>query len=298
MVTWQGNAPRSWPHRQPSSSMPQDPIAGEQDLDASEALHETDARVEQAEAALAPGKPPLEQRAAGRLRADQLIVEAILEEGLHRTRHLELEDALIRYAVPVLRQLLSDGRIVSKATQLGRPPGCSEAWLDFTKAELDEFARDMVADALPVFTKAVFEQRRWSPDRGASLKTYFVNACILQFPRLYRDWLGQRQAVWPAGLEIDPGGDSLASDPAITVALRDEASRMLRNIPDEKIKEVLILRGAGYTAEEAAQLAGLTPKAAESKLARIRKNLKGERDSTEPADSRQQDTTQGGRWAK
>jgi DNA-directed RNA polymerase specialized sigma24 family protein len=271
--------------------------AREQDLDANEALHDTDDRVEQAEAALAPGEPRPEYGAADRLLADQLVVEAILEEGLHGPRHQALEDVLIRYAVPVLQHLLADGRIVSKATRLGRPPGGSEAWLDFTTADREEFARDMVADALPVFTKAVFEEQRWSPGRGASLKTYFVNACILQFPRLYREWLDQRRTVRPAGLEIDLNGDP-ARDPAITVALRDEVTRMLGKIADRQIQEVLVLRGAGYTAEDAARQAGLTPKAAESRLARIRKGLKDERASTEPPDSRRRDTTQGGRWAQ
>jgi hypothetical protein len=297
MVTWQGNTPRSWPHRQRRSSTSAGDPAREQDLDAREALQDTGDRVEQAEAALAPGEPRREHAAADRLLADQLVVEAILEEVLHGPRHQALEDMLIRYAVPVLRQLLKDGRIVSKATRLGRPPGCSETWLDFTEADREEFARDMVADALPVFTKAVFEERLWTPDRRASLKTYFVNACILQFPRLFREWLDQRRAVRPSGLELDPGGGDPALDPAITVALRDEVDRMLAKIADRQVREVLILRGAGYTAEDAARQVGLTPKAAEGRLARIRKGLKDQQASTEPPDNGR-DTTQGGRWAR
>ena len=147
-------------------------------------------------------------------------------------------------------------------------------------------------------TKAVFEERRWTPDRRASLKTYFVNACILQFPRLYREWLDQRKAVRPAGLEIDPDSGDSALDPAITVVLRDEVTRMLAKIADPQVREVLVLRGVGYTAEDAARQAGLTPKAAEGRLARIRKDLKNQRASTESPDKGRRDTTQGGRWAQ
>ncbi len=298
MVTWQGNAQHPWPHRRRSSSMSAGVTGREQGLDADEALHDTDDRVERAESALVPGEPRPEHGAADRLLADQLVVQAILEEGLHGPRHQALEEALIRYAVPVLQQFLADGRIVNKATRLGRPPGGSEAWLDFTKADREEFACDMVADALPAFTKAVFEERRWSPDRRASLKTYFVNACVLQFPRLYGKWLDQRRTVRPGGLEIDMSGGDSASDPANTVALRDETARMLEKITDRKIREVLVLRASGYTAEDAARQVGLTPKAAESRLARIRVALRDERDSTAPPDCGRRDTSQGGRWVQ
>ena len=81
----------------------------------------------------------------------------------------------------------------------------------------------------------------------------------------------------------------------ITVALWDEAHRMLSRIKDEQLREVLVLRSVGWTAEDAAQQAGLTAKAAEGRLARIRKSLKDERAGTEPHATRRPDTTQGGR---
>ena len=143
-----------------------------------------------------------ERMRAERRRFDQLLVEAVLEEGIGGPRHRALEDQLIRYAVRVLRHLLANGQLVSKATRLGRPPVPADAWLDFTDDDRQEFAQDMVATALPGFTRAVFEQRRWTPDRGASLTTYFVNACILQFARLQARWLGDRQAIRPSGLGL------------------------------------------------------------------------------------------------
>jgi DNA-directed RNA polymerase specialized sigma24 family protein len=57
----------------------------------------------------------------------------------------------------------------------------------------------------------------------------------------------------------------------------------------------VVLRGAGYTAKDAAEQVGLTLKAAESRLARLRKNLREERASPEPRTSKRSDTTPGGR---
>jgi DNA-directed RNA polymerase specialized sigma24 family protein len=303
MVTPTAIGPSSWPHNRPRSSMRAGGAVRKQNLDANETLDadetldDTDARVELAEAVLAAGAPRPERSAADRLLADQLVVKAIIEEGLNGPRHRELEEVLIRYAVPALRNLLAGGAIVGKAARLGRPLGGAAAWLDFTETDREEFARDMVADALPVFTKAVFEEQRWSPAGGASLKTYFVNGCTLQFPALYRKWKAQRRMVLPVGLQIGLSGDDPVLDPADVAVRRDEAARMLEMIPDPQIREYVALRADDHTAEEAARQVGLTLKAAEGRLARIRKKLRAERGSTKPPGSEQRDADarQGGR---
>jgi DNA-directed RNA polymerase specialized sigma24 family protein len=308
MVTWQGSAPR-WrsPARARSPERAGSPASEQSDRSEQETLRDADGLVDKAEAALDPaGKDGPEtdglvdeveakRLRAERLRADQMLVEAVLEQGIGGSRHRALEDALIRYAVPVLKHVLSDGQIVSKATKFGRPPVPPDAWLDFTDDERQEFAHEMVANALPVFTKAVFEERRWTPRRGASLKTYFVNACILQFARLQEQWLNHRRAVRPTGLEIDPDAFAPVPDLAVTVSIQDEVSRLLSKVPDEKLREVLVLRGAGWNAEDAAQQAGLTPKAAEGRLARFRRGLKEERAGTEQQAGKRADAAQGGR---
>ena len=280
MVTWKQDPSHSW-QRQPDSSRTASGMSrDDQHFSSDEASDDSADLAQDAEASLAPaeveasGSP---DDAASRLQADRLIVEAILEQGLGGSRHRELEDELIRYAVPVLHQLLRDGRIISKSSKLRRSQGGSTAWTEFTKADREEFARDMVADAMPVFTRAVFVTRKWSADRtdgrAATLKTYFVNACALQFPALYRKWLKNR-LVQPAGLQPVAGYAGVVRDPSGTVDLHEEVIHLLRSIRDPKIREVLALRAVGYTAAEAAQRAGLTEKAAEGKLGRIRRALK------------------------
>lgn len=275
MVTWQGDVPRSQADRRRSPSVP----AGAGDEPG------------QAGTAPAPGEAGGDHDVVARRLADQLVVQAIFEEGLHGPRHQALEDMLIRYAVPVLRKLLADGRIVNRAARLGRGPGSPETLAELTDADREELVRDMVADALPVFTRAVFGDRNWTSARQASLKTYFVNACILQFTSLHRQWLDQRRAVRPAGLEIEAASTRPALDPAVTVALRDEVDRLLAGITDPQLREVLVLRGADYSAEDAAQQAGLTPKAAEGRLARLRQGLKRTCLDAYPPERMRQDTT-------
>ncbi len=283
MATWTQDPSHSRPGReQDPSPAPCDMPDGGRHSGSGEAPHNGADLAQLAEAQLAPSEIEVGEgpdTAAERLRADQLVVEAILEQGLGRSRHRELERELIRYAVPALCQLLRDGRIISMCAKLGRPLGDSMAWLEFTDADRDEFARDMVADAMPVFTKAVFVIRKWSTVRtdedgqAASLKTYFLNACALQFPALYRKWLRHRRAQ-PAGLQPDLYATAPVRDPSGAVDLHDEAVQLLKLIRDSKIRKMLGFRAIGYTAAEAAQRAGLTEKAAESKLGRIRRALR------------------------
>jgi hypothetical protein len=274
----QGRTRRSRSSRQGSSPASGSTPDGGQDPAEAEALRETLGLVQEAEDALAPGDPGQEQGdAAARLRADEFVVEAVLKEGLGGSKHRVLQDELCSYAVPVLQRLLADGRLMGKAARLGRPAGGPGTWLSFTADDRKEFALDMVGDALPVFNKAVFESRRWSPGQGASLKTYFVNACIMQFARLHARWLKDRQAVRLDDLEADSGIGSPAPDPADTVALRDEVHNMLANMKDSQLRETVILRAAGFTHDDAARRAGLTPRQAEGRLARFRAGLSGGR---------------------
>jgi hypothetical protein len=301
MVTWHGASPRSRSSassaRPSTSSSPG--MAGEENSDSSEeeALRDTEDIAAEAEGELAPGAAAdSEHQRAERLRRDQLMVDAVLEEGIGGPRHRYLEEELIVYAARVLRNLLADGRLVSKATKLLRPPVPADAWADFAEDDRAEFVQDMIATGLPQFNKVVFEDRRWSPGRGASLKTYFVNACILNFARLQAQWLDDKKAVRPVGLELDPSSFPSAPDPASAVIVQDEVSRLLRRIPDQQVQRVLVLRAAGYTAGDAAREAGLTIKAAEGRLGRIRKEiLRDEQAAREPHEGKRPDAAQGGR---
>lgn len=274
MATWRGNVPDPWPGEQQRSPQVREDALHENG-DSVEDLLETADLIGQAEAALAPAETTEASGSAEeRLHIDQLVVRAVLEQGLDGSRHRELQIKLIEYAVPVLKKLLVTGEIIAKCSKLNRWKGDADGLWEFTDRDRDELAHDMIAEAMPVFISAVFEERRWSPARGASLKTYFVNACIMQFSSLYRKWWENRRQVRPMGLQVDPDLSGGGVDPAVAVAAADEARRMLEGIKDPQVQRVLALRAIGYSADSAAREAGLTPKAAEGRMTRLRKGLR------------------------
>lgn len=229
--------------------------------------------IDQAEAALAPDVAGQESSSTERLAVDEHMVQAILDEGLGRRRHKYLETELIKYAAPVLKYLIYSRRIAIKCHRFGRTIDESFDLQTFNSYDVDDFIQEMMTNELPLFTKAVFVDRRWSPSGGASLKTYFVNGCVLQFPDIFRKWRrGQKR--YPAwGLSPDLGPPPRAPDPATSVANSDQVIRLLDKIPDQPLREVLVRRAVGYPAGEAAAQAGLSTKAAESRLSRLRRNL-------------------------
>jgi DNA-directed RNA polymerase specialized sigma24 family protein len=272
MVTSQGESPdTSSGSRQDPTCMPaSETMPGSNDGDSSWVPAGSIAR---AEATLAPGEAEQDDSAGKRLLADQRVVDAVLKEGLRGPRHQALEEDLIRYAIPVLKQLLATGQIRTKCHRLGRPVSESHQLQELAADDLDDFAQEMVARALPLFTEAVFEDRRWAPCGGAGLTTYFTNGCIMQFQGIYRLWRKDRRRTVPRGLDLDPDVPSSAPDPAISVANADQARQSLEEIADQSLREALAWRAVGYTAREAADRAGLTVKAAEGRLSRHRKSL-------------------------
>jgi DNA-directed RNA polymerase specialized sigma24 family protein len=227
----------------------------------------------QAEAALAPEEADQDGDAEQWLLADQLLVQAVVDQGLDGPRHQAFERELIQYAIPVLRRLVSSGQIVIRCHQLGRPLGGLNESHRFTSHDLDDFAQEMIVRALALYTKAVFVDRKWTPKGGASLSTYFINGCIRHFPDIYRKWLRHRMRHVLRGLDLDPDITSMAADPAAMAAEADQAARLLLQLPGKDLREVMALRAVGYTVREATAGSGMTPKSAEGRLARFRKNL-------------------------
>jgi hypothetical protein len=195
----------------------------------------------------------------------------VLAQGLGGRCHQELNDQLIRYALPTLRWLVRNGQIFAKCRLLGRPAPEAGCYREFTDDDREDFVADMIVNAIPVFTRAVFEERKWLPE-VTLLRTYFVNGCALQFPALYRRWLNDLRHVQPGGLVIEAGLRDPQPGVAARIVLRDEAARALAGIDDPQVRRYTMARAAGYSTSEAAALAGLTPKAAEGRLYRIRQH--------------------------
>ena len=214
-----------------------------------------------------------------RIVADAKVVALLAQDEFSGRRWDVFLERLVEYAFPIIRSWIASGRIFRQGAELSPhyPTGVaiSDLWDDDT---VDDLTQETLYYALPAFRRALMEGK-WEEGRGASLATYFVGMCILQFANAYKYRL-KRTDLQPrllgAGADLADEMDRLqasGADVAHAVVQRVFVEQFLQEMRDPQLRLVLLLRLQGYSYREAAERAGLTPKAAESRLARYRKNL-------------------------
>lgn len=96
---------------------------------------------------------------------------------------------LARYGIDVLSGWMRRGVIFARMTEKnlgGLPPPPDGAFLN--RDTVGELAGESVAAALKYFHDRALVGRAWDSTRGASLNTYFVGACLIQYANVYRYW--------------------------------------------------------------------------------------------------------------
>jgi hypothetical protein len=149
---------------------------------------------------------------------------------------------LAAYGYPVILAWLRRGTIWKHCADRGRALYPTDAEREILETQFDErldLALETVAEGLWFFRDRVLRASQWSFDGGATLTTYFVGACLLAFPNVFRRWRAAEQkwnrALY-AGNLTSPEGRTIAdlpgTDPAAIVAGRHAVTNELRSMPD------------------------------------------------------------------
>jgi DNA-directed RNA polymerase specialized sigma24 family protein len=208
---------------------------------------------------------------------DRYLFEVLVLDDLHNGKVRQVLDELMRDAYGILRALLDSGEIFSRSAHFGRPvERTSISWLDDEVAH--EITIEMLFSGLELARQALREGS-WRPNRGASLRTYFVNSCILCFPNAYRKAV-TRESRWNADpVDVSELNQFLGErnevrrGPATGARERDEVVRILAHVPVE-MRQVLWYLAEGYSANEIATQLGTSQRAVESKIYRFRAQLR------------------------
>ncbi len=166
------------------------------------------------------------QREAEELEASVLRRASDLDlVNLLRTNNFEgpdykyFENELGRYGLSVMRGWLSTGHIFKLIARQRRPLNPTARELEslaFESDMRDDLAVGTTAVTLPWFRKHALIEGGWNYEGGASIPTYFMGACVLQFPNelkrhrsARRDWtradLAHVQYDLERGHADDPG---------------------------------------------------------------------------------------------
>jgi hypothetical protein len=128
-----------------------------------------------------------------------------------------------------------------------------------------------VAESIALFRKKAMCAGAWDPQRGASLKTYFIGRCLLQFPRTYENWLrDERPLDTVADLKSLQHADPRPGPATFAEGRLMLAAPLWATPALVKVVKILALLEAGYGQAEVAQRLGLTTGAVESLLYRHR----------------------------
>lgn len=221
-----------------------------------------------------------EEEHLARLRADVDAVLTLQLSNFADAAWEPLANALVEYGFAVMRAWIATGRIFVELVRshsfakLAPPPS---GWLDADEAE--SLAGEVVTVALAAFKNDVLAKGVWKAEKGASLSTFFIGQCKLQFPNIYRKWF-EAECRFRRSPAVDPDGSRLhgraPDDPARLAAQEGQLADILGQMTP-RTAEVMIHKfvlGKSY-AEIAQEIEGIKDaKAAENLVSRERHKWK------------------------
>lgn len=203
------------------------------------------------------------------LEADAELIYKLMLGGYAGRDWDAFADVLARYAYPVILSWINKGTLVQRCFAKGlRAPRLFR----HKRADREDISRSIIAESIFVFRRDVLIPGRWNAGKGATLKTFFIGRCLMQYPNAYRDWRQQNVPPRVDEKELARQLELRTNLPATP----DQLAELHRRLPEVVKKEqspafVSALFAAGFSQEEIAAAAGLTTVAVQSKIKRLRK---------------------------
>ncbi|MGV9337009.1 hypothetical protein [Nocardia sp. NPDC003726] len=249
--------------------------------------HQRDHEGDRASSSQPPG--PVEQASAAQAAAEEKLFELLRAQGVQGPVWKTVIIALSEYATQVLDPWIWSGEIYSKLDEkmIGLKIGTTErAALTVNREYRQEIIAHTVVGALTKFREAMRAGKGWDPCRGAQLRTYFVTACLYEFPRVLEGDLRWRRTNQPVPVEYDDinelletGGRGMFRPHVDPIAAATDRLMITNYLATLTAPDQIIVRAVaeGYTHAEIAHLfpsLALTPKAIERRLYRVRQEAR------------------------
>lgn len=183
---------------------------------------------------------------------------------------------LSEYSFPVLQAWIRNGSIFARVESLTRLRVGGGSELASEPDAAGELAGLTLSVALCRFRSQLIDGTGWNERGGASMRSYFIGQCLMQFPNEYRKWAREcRSGAVASPVLLDDWSllPSSAPGPETVSDQRLTIHRYLKSAPT-RTRKALLYVAAGYTHQEIAAFIGTTPKAIEMLLRRFRKQLR------------------------
>lgn len=206
--------------------------------------------------------------AADRLRMDDVLVRHFRERGLAGPQWHEFLRGLFENGLKIVIGLVRSGAMFTRCDRHGHRLRQQVIPAD----EAEELASEAVFEGFMYFREQGLLGKQWSAEHGQPLQEYFVNACVLAFPNVYRRWQ-TRMNTWR---DVDLMDSLVGLDHVLTAetpedaVLAQQAANAVFAELSEDSRKLLFLQDQGYSHAEIADLTRLTPRAVEARLRRAR----------------------------
>lgn len=225
-----------------------------------------------------------------RLAGDRDLEAELRRDGFAGPNYIAFANEIARYGVAVIRGWIYRGQILAEVARKGFGALPPEPHPGAMVDDAEGLADETVVRALEAFRTKVLIPARWDSSKGASLRTFFIGQCLLQFSNVYRVWWNaeERNHVLPWEPPTDQTWDDFEGDvllPPSSAAdahteARDELRRAFGKIQDERARAAFYLHAIhGLTHQEIGEKLGITAKAVESAMARARVEVREGRKS-------------------
>ncbi|WP_326585421.1 hypothetical protein OG889_44980 [Streptomyces sp. NBC_00481] len=199
------------------------------------------------------------QESIDRRLSDQRILELLAREGFRGPRYDQFVDELVRYGISVLRGWMHSGFVFQLTADRGFGLNPHENDLEKLASDSDlreELANMTVACALPRFRQRALIDGGWTYEGGASITTYFMGACLYDFPNEFRRYrAGEERYRRALQRQQDfyevPVGHLSVSDEVIGNL---EVLRYLYEISDPRLQKAVALTIDGCSQEAIRQI--------------------------------------------
>lgn len=225
-----------------------------------------------------------------RLAGDRELADALRASG-YRGRDYDLfANEIAKYGWAVIRGWIYKGQIRGEVKRKGfgalEPEPRPGAMIE----DAESLADETVVLALRAFRDKVLVSGKWDPAKGASLRTFFVGQCLLQFSNVYKRWRREElrsyaepqappSAAWADDFE-ETASTPVAPDASEAAHVKEELRRAFGSIKDERVRSAFYLSVThGLTHAEIGKKLDMSAKAVESAIARARQQVRENRES-------------------
>ncbi|MFD0538783.1 hypothetical protein ACFQY7_38700 [Actinomadura luteofluorescens] len=227
-----------------------------------------------------PETKALTERAQHRAEQQRLVMD-MRTEGFRGPITTTWKAETVAYALAVMMSWTRTGQIVKECNARGRPIRLAEygpgRW---SREDRLELVGETVTRALQYFMTKVLAAGRWDPNKGASLNTFFIGACLFQFPNVYDRWAREQHSWDRIGRsERSPEEAEVAlttsatwwEDPTSESALkRDHRRQILEKIANPQTRAAAQMILDDKTIKETAAALEMNEKTLRTRLGRLR----------------------------